>query len=264
MAVYSREDASRFRRALQSVFDNMLAPTAFVLVVDGPVPIEIETVISEFDDTQPTMRVHSLPQNVGLAHALNEGLKLVETTWVLRADSDDINRIDRFQIQANAVAKASIPVDLLGGAIQEIDFDGSPLAVRQTPTEHRDIKAFARRRNPFNHMTVAYRTDLVRQSGGYPNIYLKEDYGLWASMLYAGARTMNVDQILVDAVTGQDMYRRRGGLKSAQAEIKLQSHLLRCGLKTRPQALFDGVARSLVFIMPAGLRALIYKVILRK
>ncbi|MFC2970455.1 glycosyltransferase [Acidimangrovimonas pyrenivorans] len=263
MAVYGGDDPERFARALESVFANSLPPDRMLLVVDGPVPEALERQIDRLQATQPCVRVHRLAENRGLAMALNAGLALVETEWVVRADSDDINRPDRFAKQAAAINAAPSPIDLLGGAIQEIDFDDTPLAVRRTAEGAESIRKFARKRNPFNHMTVAYRTALAREVGGYPNIHLKEDYGLWASLLQAGARVENLPDILVDAITGQDMYRRRGGTRYALAELHLQRHLVRCGLKPWPLAIAHGLARSLIFLLPAPARTQFYRLVLR-
>lgn len=83
-------------------------------------------------------------------------------------------------------------------------------------------------------------------------------------MIQAGACCENLPEILVDALTGEDMYRRRGGLKYAVAEIRLQRHLYHTGLKSAVQATFDGLARGAVFLMPVALRAFIYRWALRK
>ncbi|PFG62070.1 glycosyl transferase family 2 [Thioclava sp. ES.031] len=263
MAVYGGDDPERFTRALESVFANSLPPDQMLLVVDGPVPDALETQIDKLQATELCVRVHRLPENRGLAMALNAGLALVETEWVVRADSDDINRPDRFAKQAAAINATSSPIDLLGGAIQEIDFDDAPMAVRRTTEGPENIRKFARKRNPFNHMTVAYRTAPTREVGGYPNIHLKEDYALWASLLKAGARVENLPEILVDATTGHDMYRRRGGTRYALAEFQLQQHLVRCGLKSWPYAIVHGLARSIIFLLPAPARAQFYRLVLR-
>lgn len=264
MAVYHKDDPDQFDRALASVFANSLAPDAVLIVADGPLTEALDAVLARHQAQEPTLKLHRLARNKGLAMALNEGLERIETEWVARADSDDLNRPDRFAKQATALAAADGTLDLLGCAVQEIDPDGTPLAVRRTVSGHDTIRRFAARRNPFNHMTVWYRAALARQVGGYPNIHLKEDYALWASMMRAGARCENLPEVLVDAVTGEEMYRRRGGLKYAVAEIRLQRHLRSVGLKSAVQATFDGLARAAVFLMPAALRAFIYKHALRE
>jgi glycosyltransferase involved in cell wall biosynthesis len=200
---------------------------------------------------------------MGLARALNAGLKHIRTEWVVRADADDYNVPYRFALQAIALNQSKDSIDLVGGAIQEVDSSGRQLAVRRTVEQHADILRYAAYRNPFNHMTVAYKTDLSLRCGGYPDINLKEDYALWAKMISVGAHTLNLPDILVLDTTGRDMYRRRGGLRYALAEISLQRHLVRTRLKSPYAALTQGLGRAFVFLLPSALRGWIYEKVLR-
>lgn len=263
MAVYERDDPSLFRMAIQSVFDNTVQPDSILLVVDGPITEELELEI-ELALKNPKLRLLHLPQNVGLAQALNMGIEQIETEWLARADADDFNLPNRFEIMALALNATNNRIDVFGGAIQEVDPDGTLLGIRQTPREHEAICKFASKRNPFNHMTIMARTRLVRQAGGYPNIPLKEDYALWAQLLKEGAQTANLADILVLATTGRAMYRRRGGLSYALSEIQLQKHLVRCGLKSSFEAIRDGFSRALIFLMPSSARAFVYIWLLRR
>lgn len=262
MAVYHKDDVTLFERAVRSVYANTLPPDAFILVVDGQAPEALQNIIRGLK-IEFGIEILQLPVNMGLARALNAGLMKVGTKWVVRADADDYNVPKRFALQALAVMQSDNSVDLIGGAIKEIGSDGTHLAVRRTAEQHNEIRRYAAYRNPFNHMTVAYRTELALRCGGYPNIYLKEDYALWARMLASGARTLNLSEVLVLATTGRDMYRRRGGLRYALAEISLQRHLVQTGLKSPLVALFQGLGRSLVFILPSAIRGWIYEKILR-
>ena len=263
MATYQRDDLALLERAIQSVYANTVPPDAFVLVVDGPVPKALHDAIMSLR-VKYGFEPHYLPVNVGLARALNAGLIQVHTRWVVRADADDYNIPDRFALQAAAVIQSEDSVDLIGGAIQEVEPDGSQLAVRRTVERHAEILRYAAYRNPFNHMTMAYRTDLALRCGGYPNIHLKEDYALWAQMLALGARALNLPDVLVLATAGRDMYRRRGGIRYALAEIALQRHLVRTGLKSPVLALLQGLGRAFVFILPSPARGWIYENLLRR
>jgi glycosyltransferase involved in cell wall biosynthesis len=263
MSVYHGDDLVLFERAIQSVYANTLLPDAFILVVDGPVPKTLLNAIMRYQ-VEYGIDILSLPANVGLAHALNAGLMEVKTNWVVRADADDYNVPDRFAMQANALMQTKNSVDLIGGAIREVEPDGREIAVRRTAEKHADILRYAIYRNPFNHMTVAYRTQVVLRCGGYPDIYLREDYALWVQMFVSGARVLNLPDILVLATTGNDMYRRRGGLRYALGEISLQRYLVNAGLKTSLVALLHGFGRAMVFILPSVIRGWIYENILRR
>jgi len=262
MAVYGRTDSSHFERALTSVYGSTLTPDDFVLVVDGPVPASIAELISIYQDHRG-LRALWLPRNVGLAHALNQGLPLVKTAWVVRADADDMNLPDRFEKQALAISRLEGNVDLLGGWIEEVDSANNVLAIRRVPAGHEEIVRRLRTRSPFNHMTVACRTEHLVKIGGYPDLYHKEDYGLWASLIADGARCHNLSEVLVRATTGAEMYRRRGGFRYARSEWSLQMHLLKTGHTNLASAIVFACLRALVFSLPTSFRSWIYERLLR-
>lgn len=261
MAVYRGDDPAMFRMAVESVFQNSLRPDQFVLVVDGPIPAQLQEVVDALKARYP-LEVIALPENRGLARALNEGLTRVRTEWVVRADADDHNLPHRFEAQARALQQAP-DTDLLGSAILEVEPDGTPVAVRRPPSDHDRIRRYLLSRSPFNHMTVVYRRQAVLQAGGYPTIHLKEDYGLWCRMAAQGARMANLPDVLVHATAGRAMYRRRGGWKYAKAEIDMQTFLVDLKLKSRPRALADGLMRSLVYLLPSAWRGWLYEKALR-
>jgi glycosyltransferase involved in cell wall biosynthesis len=248
--------------ALASVLESRVRPEATVIVVDGPVNADLQIVLNEFEAI-PGVTLLQLPCNLGLAAALNAGLERVTTNWVLRADADDVNTPERLEIQAQ-FANDHPEVELFGGAIDEIDpTNGLVISRRSVPLSHDDIVRRTSSRNPFNHMTVAFKVERVRAVGGYPRLHLREDYGLWAHLLSDGVRSANLPNVLVLASTGRDMYRRRGGWRYAVGEWSLQLHLIRCGLKSPLSAFLHGTIRSLVFLLPAILRGLVYKRFLR-
>ena len=260
MPVYGGDDVVLFRKALISVFENTLQPNVFLLVVDGPLGCGLDTVIFEFVSIYPHFRVHRLPVNKGIVCALNSGLLLLSDKYIFRADADDINLPTRFETQLKVLRQG---YDLVGGAIIEFDKSGKVLGRRSVPIDEENIIKYCARRNPFNHMTVAFDRQKVIDCGGYPSIHFKEDYGLWATMLCRRLRVVNVIDVLVHVTAGADMYKRRGGLKYAVAEMQLQRHLYHCGLKSLLRALWDGILRSCVFLAPQGVRAFIYQKYLR-
>ena len=260
IAVYKNDIPDLFEKALLSIYVNTLPPTQVLLIVDGPIPELTTTIIKQYEKERG-LEVLYLESNVGLAKALNIGLRNIKTEWVIRADSDDINFSNRFE---NLAPYMNDSYDLLGSAIQEVDSLGVKLGIRAPPLKQTEIIKFARMRNPFNHMSVAFRVSLAISCGGYPDIYLKEDYGLWTSMLSAGARVINLSTPLVLVTAGNSMYKRRGGLRYVYAEIKLQKHLISKGISNIFFALIYGLSRSAVYLIPNQVRGIIYSLFLRK
>jgi glycosyltransferase involved in cell wall biosynthesis len=264
MSVYYRDKTDLFEMAVNSVFANTLAPSQFLIVVDGAIPDTLEQAVKLLSQLYGNrLEILRLPINQGLANALNEGLKHIKYPWVVRADADDYNLPHRFAVLATMVANKP-DIGLMGSAILEVDEFRKPIAIRQVPKSEAEIRHFVMTRNPFNHMAVAYLRDCVLACGGYPNVHLKEDYALWCLMLARKVPVANTIDVLVHATAGRNMYRRRGGWRYARVEWEMQSILVTCGLKGKFRAIIDGSLRALVFLAPAWLRGQIYERVLRK
>ena len=111
-------------------------------------------------------------------------------------------------------------------------------------------------------MSVAYRTDIVRELGGYPSLHLKEDYGLWLQFIANNHRVRNINKVLVEANFDESSIFRRGGLKYVASErdlLELKNSLI--GKRFNNFLIF--VLRSAVFLLPNSVRKGIYKVFLR-
>lgn len=260
LAFYAGDDAALLRRALRSITGNTAQPACTVIVQDGPVSDELSEVVQDFYKCNTTLHVR-LAENQGLSHALNEGLKYIETEYVIRADADDINLPNRFETLIDHLADG---YDLVGSSILEVEPSGNAIARRVPPLSAVEIRGRMPYRNPFNHMSVGFRTEVINAVGGYPHIILREDYALWATLVSNAARVKNLPEVLVHATTGEDMYKRRGGLRYAKGEIQLQSLLVRLELQNRYLGYLVGLARALVFLMPGVLRGLIYESLLRR
>lgn len=261
ISVYAKEEPTVFNESLKSIALQTILPEEVVLVKDGLLGPELEAVIQRFVPDLNLVIV-PLPTNVGLARALNEGLRQARQPWIMRFDSDDICLANRVQTQTAMAREGTL--SLFGAQI--LEFENSPSDAecsRSVPLTHDAIQQMGQSRNPFNHMTVCYRRDLALSLGGYPEIPFMEDYALWMNMLSHGVETANSSEVLVLARTGNGMLSRRGGLRYAKSEWLLQNYMVDLGLKNRCRALLDGCVRSAVFLSPESVRAKIYHKFLR-
>lgn len=264
MPTYDRDDLYLlFDDAIKSCLSNSILPDEIIVIVDGPLRPEFVSKIQSFEKLD-RVKVLWLPKNVGLTQALNEGLKHVTSKYVFRADGDDINKPNRFELQLDMLSRG---YNLCGGAICERDYDGRTLAIKRVPLQHDSIIRYGLRRCPFNHMTVAFELKVVMDIGGYPNyiseVGLGEDWALWMLMLKSGARAINTDEILVDVTTDIEMYRRRGGFRKIISEQKMQRFLVTHSGKSIWLAMFDLAIKSAFYVMPSKIRGLIYTKFLR-
>ena len=260
MPTYDREDLLRmFGSAVESIYSNSLLPKQVIIVVDGPVGYDFSKRIREYED-RFNFEIIWLNERSGITKALNEGLERVTSKWTFRADGDDINMNYRFEEQFSILQKG---YDLVGGWAKEIDSTGLLLGTRKVPETDEQIRKYIRYRNPFNHMTTAYSTERARKIGGYPDIYLREDYGMWASLIRDGAKSYNIQKVLVHASAGSGQYARRSGQVYLVAEYTLQKHLVRMNQSSPMMALVIGLLRALIFGSPRFMHSAIYRLFLR-
>jgi glycosyltransferase involved in cell wall biosynthesis len=261
MSIYARERPMYFREALASLTDQSSFFKEVVLVEDGPIGPDLKAVIKDFGGVLPIKSV-PLRHHVGLASALNIGLAECSCEWIFRFDTDDVCAPCRAALQWAEINRSD--VDILGGQVQECEPESMiPTGVKMVPCDEREIRHFVKRRNPFNHPSICFRKSVVSRLGGYPQLHLKEDYGLWAAAISAGARVKNVPEVLVYVRAGRDMIARRGGRNYLLSEIKLQQWLVRQKLKSIPEAMLDGTLRTVIFASPRFVRQFVYSSFLR-
>ena len=129
MSVYSREKAEYLRVAVNSMLFQTVLPKEFILVCDGPLGPELTEVVEEYRTSRPEIfNIVTLPENRGLAGALNEGLKACTCEWIARMDSDDISLSTRIEKQCKLAKETG--ATLLSGTMAEFCRWMKPCSVR--------------------------------------------------------------------------------------------------------------------------------------
>ena len=221
MSVYAKDDPAFLDEALGSMVGQTAPFHDMVVVCDGPLTGGLDAVLEGWQRRLgPRLLVRRLPENVGLGRALAAGLPLCSCDVVARMDADDISRPRRCGLLLAAMEARGL--DVVGGSIEEFDrVPGDMGIVREPPLGQGDIERFARRRNPFNHMSVMFRRHVVEAVGGYQPLHLLEDYWLWVRVIMGGGRCGNVPEVVVDARVGSGMHSRRRGLAYLRSQVSL-------------------------------------------
>ena len=261
VSIYHKEQPSYLERALLSLHEQTLQADEIVIVEDGPITTELDTVITRWEKNLPIKRI-PLEKNVGLGEALAIGLLECSYEIVARMDADDICRSDRFEKQI-AFLEDNLDVDIVGTAITE--FEGAEdniYAKRELPLIHKTLVSYAQFRNPFNHMTVMYKKKSIVRVGSYKPCRCFEDYYLWVRLFLDGAVGANLKECLVNVRAGKDMLKRRHGWQYACDEarfwkkvkdtgyvstmIYIRNILTRCPLRVLPYAVFKFIYSKLL------------------
>lgn len=221
LSVYIKENPSYLDCALVSICDEQeLLPSQVVLVQDGPLTDELLSVVAKWKARLgEQLTIVDLKNNVGLAAALNEGLKHCRYELVARMDTDDVSLPSRFRKQAMYMVK-NPNIAVCSGQIEEWSLDLSHrMFIRKLPVNHKEIVGFAKVRCPISHPAVMFRKTAVLNSGGYPLMY-PEDYPLWGKMLSLGYEFANLPDIILRMRVGGALVERRG-LEFLRGEIRV-------------------------------------------
>lgn len=253
MSVYHKVDPAEFADALESIFSQTRPADEVILVKDGPLTDELDAIIDGYGDT---LTVVPLERNCGLGAALARGLEHVTAEFTARMDTDDVSLPHRFETQLAWFAEHP-ETDALGSAMVEFS-DAGDHGVRAMPEHAIEIHSYATINSPMNHPTVMFRTQSVRDAGGYQPIKNLEDYDLWARMLASGMRLHNLPEPLVRFRLDDAVFSRRAeGMW--ESEVQLQRNLAAYGLISKKRGLVNLLVRSAYRAIPQGLVRRVYE-----
>lgn len=265
ISVYFREKPEYLEQALNSIIKQSVAPSEIVLVCDGPLTKELDKVIDQKkEQLGDVLKVIRLAQNGGLGNALRTGLEYCSCDLVARMDSDDISNAERCEKQLKVFEKYP-DVSVVSGTIEEFfDDPGNVVSRRQLPEFHDEIIEYARKRNPFNHPCVMFKKNDVIRAGSYQDFFLLEDYYLWIRMFMKGYKGYNLKEPILSARTGASMFKRRGGLRYIDSQVRLFEYMHSIRFITYPQFLKSIAIRTAGSIIPNKVRKAVYLNFLRK
>lgn len=266
MSVYKNDRPEYVDIAIQSIFiKQTVKPNEIVLVVDGPISMELESLIDNYSTKYSEIfTIIKLEKNQGLGNALRVAVEKVKYDWVARMDSDDIAAPDRFEKQKSFL-QANLDVDIVGGQITEfIDVESNIVGLRNVPLLSADINVYIKARCPFNHMTVMFRKDKILAVGNYIDWHYNEDYFLWIRMFLAGCQFANLPETLVNVRVGKEMYQRRGGWKYFLSEAKLQKYMFDNDIIGIIRFVYNVFGRFVIqVLMPNKLRGFVFQKLFR-
>ncbi len=247
-SVYRNTKLNELEAALDSWENQTIKPDQIVIVCDGELSNEVSDYLSSKGNNSLYTFV-SLKENVGLGRALAFGMEKCRNEIVARADTDDICVLDRCEKQIKYLISHP-DCSIVGANIAEfIDKTENVVGYRVVPEQHNDIVNYMKQRCPFNHMAVMFRKSEVEKAGGYQHWYLNEDSYLWVRMYLAGCSFYNIQEVLVYARVGQEMYARRGGYKYYLSEKELFKYMYKHNIISFPDYFIAKTIRFIVQVL---------------
>jgi len=257
MSLYYKEKAKYLNEALNSVFTNTVQPTQVVLVLDGPIGDELQSVVDKYCAQYSSLEVYPQEKNQGLSTALNIGLEKCRCELVFRMDTDDKCYPNRFE-RMLSLYEEDPDLDLAGAWATMIDEEGNVIKNMSVPISQKEIysKVWT---CPFIHPTVSFKKISLMKVGSYnPNSGPRQDdYELWFRCVENGLKCKNISEPL--------LYYRFFKDSVARNTVKVGWWRAKVGLKGSwrckcPPIAFVGVCYPLFrACMPSFIRELMYK-----
>ena len=264
MCIYKEDNPNYLGKALESLIKQSKYFYELIIVRDGTLTTELDKVINKFKKLIKIKEI-SLKKNVGFPKALNIGLVKSKTKWIARFDSDDICDINRFKNISKIIKNHSNEIDVFGTYMKEFESDiEDKNKIRYVPLKQKDIQKRIIISNPMNHISVVFKRDLInkfsyKKNQFYPLISGFEDYALWIKLLKNGVRFRNFPIITVYARVGDQMLKRRGGLRYILNEIKFRKYSFKYfNIYERFLIIIITLLRVLIFLLPVNLKKKFY------
>ena len=264
ISVYFKESPENLMASLDSIFSQTVKANEVVLVEDGALTKELETVVCDYEAKYRELKVLRFEKNRGLGFAFNDGLKYCSYDLVARMDADDICKPERFEREMK-VFDEHPEYGMVGSWIDEFEqMPGDRSFVRKVPEMPEENYTYAKSRCPVNHPTVMFRKSEVFAVGGYQTELFPEDYFLWIKMLQNGTKVYNIQESLLWFRYSPETFKRRGGWKYACDEAVTQWNIYQLGFIGIPTLCRNVAVRFSTRIMPNWVRTWVYQHVLRK
>ncbi|WP_303985432.1 glycosyltransferase [Niallia circulans] len=212
MTVYNGE--KYIKETINSVLNQSYQNFKFLIINDGSTD-RTQNIIEYYAEKDKRINVYSLEKNVGVGVALQKGLSLIETKYIVKADADDLFHKDRFKLQIEFL-KANSDISMVGSLINyfpdnERILDSSRYKYlkhfyeihQNNIIDKQDLKEKINWYNCFIHGSLMGRTDHIKQVG-YPSFQIAEDYYLIYHMNKLGFNFAKINKKLVNIRVSSD------------------------------------------------------------
>lgn len=262
MSLYNKENPIYFENAMQSIWNNQIKkPNEIVLVLDGPLTKDLYYIVNRWkNNLKEILNVIVIKENIGLALALNEGLKHCSYEYIARMDTDDISTSNRFYDQIEFF-KQNINIDVCGMFICEINENNEIIKdVVEYPIFHNELFRFFQKRVPFAHPTVMFKKCYFEKAGYYENtIKNEEDTLLWYKGFLNNCKFQNIPTIGLKYRRSSDFYKRRSDLSKSLGLLKYRIMEINKNLHYGMISNFYAFIYFLLMISPLIIKKLVYK-----
>lgn len=262
LPVYKKDNPKFFAKTIASLLTQTYNDFILFLGVDGPIEGDLEKAVVECEK-MPIFYVCRFHENRGLACVLNDLISEAKKQgfeYFARMDADDICINTRFEKQM-AFLHSHPDVDVVGGAIEEIDDNGEKKGKKVVyPLTHDDCRKFFRYRDPLAHPATFFRKSYFDKAKGYRPEYRKnQDTMLWFDGFMNGCVFANLPDTVLYFRVASGFYGRRNGWKRARQMVRSRMEINKA-MNYDVSANLFALAMAVMTISPICIKKFLYKI----
>ena len=263
LPVYRNDKVKYLQLAVESIIQQRYRDYHLYIGVDGPIGDDIKEYLNLLEN-QSKISIVPFKENRGLACILDDLLEICKKNgyqYIARMDADDVSLPDRLNKQVKFL-DSHPEVDVVGGAIEEVDSNGMLKGKRiEYPLIHDDCRKFFRYRDPLAHPAVMFKKSYFEKVPfGYRKEYRKnQDTMLWFDGFMNGCIFANLPDTLLHFRVNDDFYNRRKGWKRAKQMLG-DRWMMNKALHYDLSANLFAIAMFFMTISPAWVKKFLYKI----
>lgn len=262
LPVYKKDNPQFFTTSISSILEQTYQNFTIFLGVDGPIEGELDDTVKGVEHHEKICVIR-FAENRGLACVLNDLIAAAKEKgfeYFARMDADDICIKERFEKQMVFLLEHP-DVDVVGGAIEEIDENGELNGKRVIyPLMHEECRRFFRYRDPLAHPATFFRKRYFDKAKGYRPEYRKnQDTMLWFDGFMNGCIFANLPDTVLHFRVATDFYGRRNGLKRAKQMMRSRMEINKA-MKYDITANLFAIAMALMTVSPTWLKKFLYRI----
>lgn len=265
MSVYKKENPEFLKCSINSMLNQTVKPSEFIIIKDGPLTKELNDVIESYSKNNEIFNVIQLEKNLGLGLALRNGILAAKNELIIRMDSDDIVDETKSEKQLK-IYKENNNLGLIGtNAISFIDSIENKVYEHRFPEKNKEIYEYMKKRNAFLHGGIMFKKSDVIKVGNYEDTKLYEDYDLFSRLIYdLNVKGYNIQEDLYYVRTTSGFFARRGGIEYVKNSLSFLNKQYKRGYISFASLITSAVIRTIVYLSPNKLREWFYLKFLRK
>lgn len=220
---YNGDRAEYFRSCLRSIEESRYRPLEVILIQDGPVRCELESLVNTFEARNANslgffVKKIKLERNLGPAAARNRGIEAATGEFIAILDADDEILENRIESQVQFLVR-NVDVAIVGMAYICIDENGAEIGRVKMPVGLNKIKWTSTFINPMSNPTILGRASVLKKHR-YPEfLRYGEDYWLWVELLRRNYNLENIGEFGIRFRAPLGFEKKRKGIKWAKSDF---------------------------------------------